>query len=701
MAVVPFASPLEHGRAFVELTRLLLARFTFLRGADPAAHRPHAPVSVHEVAARIVGSGDALELRARAEALDAPIAQAQATIRARAEASLAAGIELPFTRLEQALGLGELEARLVGALLAFELDSELARAVTALGDDPNRRRPEVAHLVAIVGGVLDDHTEAVHRALAPDSALRRHRVVVLGSGDQPHATRSVRLADRVVDHLRGHVRLDESLVGYARFVRPAPASEVVLAAALREPLERALAAPRARVLVTGPDGVGKGWTTIALLGRTWRTVIRADLAALLAEPDPHGERLAALFRELVLHDDAALVLDGGELRDALEPSVASKLGAALAQARAPVVITATQPPKWLAPLAPELVTLAMPLPSYRERIELWRRSLADDRISTTNIELERVAGRYALGAGSIARAAQSAISTALVRDPQAPSLSLDDLSDAARQMFSSRLGTLAQRIPSSFTWDDLVLPEEPRQQLLEVARFARHRPHLLESWGFARKLPYGRGLSVILAGPPGTGKTMVAQILARELGYDLYRIDLSQVVNKYIGETEKNLARIFDEAESSHAVLFFDEADALFAKRTDVRSSNDRYANLEVNYLLQRMETYDGVTVLATNLEQGLDPAFKRRVRFSVQFEMPEAAERERLWRSMFPPETPLDPSIDWRDLASAFELTGGYIKRAALRAALMATSDAGRPIRHADLVAAARQEYRDMGRIA
>ena len=235
--------------------------------------------------------------------------------------------------------------------------------------------------------------------------------------------------------------------------------------------------------------------------------------------------------------------------------------------------------------------------------------------------------------------------------------------------------------------------------LKEVTRFARFRPFLLEDWGFANKLPYGRGVSAILAGPPGTGKTMVAQLLARDLGYDLYRIDLSQVVNKYIGETEKNLARIFDEAENSHAVLFFDEADSLFAKRTNVTSANDRYANLEVNYLLQRMETYDGVTLLATNLEQGIDDAFKRRVRFTVQFELPEEEERRKLWMSMFPKVVPLAKDIDWEMLGKKFEMSGGYIKKAALRAALMA-AETQRPITTADLLEAARHEYREMGRI-
>jgi len=208
-------------------------------------------------------------------------------------------------------------------------------------------------------------------------------------------------------------------------------------------------------------------------------------------------------------------------------------------------------------------------------------------------------------------------------------------------------------------------------------------------------------VSAILAGPPGTGKTMVAQLLARELGYDLYLIELAQVVNKYIGETEKNLARVFDEAEHSHAILFFDEADALFAKRTEVKSSTDRYANLEVNYLLQRMESYSGVTLLATNLEQGIDEAFKRRVRFSIQFELPEAPVRATLWRSMFPAQVRLAADIDWARLGERWEMSGGYIKKAAIRAAARALARGpDTVITAADLEAAAIHEYREMGRV-
>ncbi|MBA3538241.1 MAG: ATP-binding protein, partial [Deltaproteobacteria bacterium] len=343
-----------------------------------------------------------------------------------------------------------------------------------------------------------------------------------------------------------------------------------------------------------------------------------------------------------------------------------------------------------------LVELDVPSPTFRERLDLWGRALPG-LVEPT--DLETVASRYAFTGATIAHAAHRAASCARLRDPTAPRVTLEDLGDAARLMFSHRLGTMAQRIPAGFSWTDLVLPKDTLDALREVVSFARHKPFLLEDWGFAAKLPYGRGVSAILAGPPGTGKTMVAQLLAKEIGFDLYRIDISQVVNKYIGETEKNLARIFDEAENSHAILFFDEADSLFAKRTSVQSSNDRYANLEVNYLLQRMETFDGVTILATNLEQGLDEAFKRRVRFSVQFELPGEVERRALWVSMFPSKVPLAPDIDWDLIARQFEMAGGYIKKAALRAALIA-AETRRAITTEDLVAAGRHEYREMGRI-
>jgi SpoVK/Ycf46/Vps4 family AAA+-type ATPase len=424
--------------------------------------------------------------------------------------------------------------------------------------------------------------------------------------------------------------------------------------------------------------------------------VRIDLAGIVAE-GRIADRVAAALREVALRD-AAAIIDGGAAIDRDVPrAVVHAIADGTAELAVPVVFAFTGHPSWLIEAVPALIEIDVPAPMFRERLELWRRALAGAAIAADDLEV--VASRYAFTGATIARAAHRAVQTARLRDPEQPQVTLDDLGDSARLMFSHRLGAMAQRIPIGFSWSDLVLPRDTQEAVREVVRFARYRSFLLEDWGFAAKLPYGRGVSAIMAGPPGTGKTMVAQLLAKELGYDLYRIDLSQVVNKYIGETEKNLARIFDEAETSHAVLFFDEADALFAKRTDVKSANDRYANLEVNYLLQRMETFDGVTLLATNLEQGLDDAFKRRVRFSILFELPEEAERKKLWISMFPPRVPLAPNIDWDLMAKRFEMAGGYIKKAALRAALIA-AEARRPITTADLIEAARQEYREMGRI-
>jgi SpoVK/Ycf46/Vps4 family AAA+-type ATPase len=505
----------------------------------------------------------------------------------------------------------------------------------------------------------------------------------------------------VIAFLRGHDPIDESIAGVVHVTAaPAPLAEVTLPDPIVQRVRRALAAPgHPRVVLAGRSGTGRALLVEALAAEKGMPAIRVALAELIADPRTLPDRLVAALREAALRG-AVCILVGDDLTSELAPPLAGRIADAIEGAPVPIVFTLPNRPTWLVGALHDLVEIDVPSPTFRERADLWRAALPGG-LAPSDAEIEIVAGRYAFTGGTIARAARRAVSAARLRDPAAPKVTLEDLGDAARLAFSHRLGDVAQRIPSGFSWDDLVLPEDTLSQLREVVAFARERPFLLEGWGFARKLPYGRGVSAILAGPPGTGKTMVAQLLAKELGYDLYRIDLSQVVNKYIGETEKNLARIFTEAEDSHAVLFFDEADALFAKRTEVTSSNDRYANLEVNYLLQRMETYDGVTLLATNLEQGLDEAFKRRVRFAVQFELPDVDEREKLWKSMFPREVPLADDVNWRALADRFEMAGGYIKKAAVRAALIAaTARPRRTVTHADLMEAALREYREMGRV-
>jgi SpoVK/Ycf46/Vps4 family AAA+-type ATPase len=254
-----------------------------------------------------------------------------------------------------------------------------------------------------------------------------------------------------------------------------------------------------------------------------------------------------------------------------------------------------------------------------------------------------------------------------------------------------RLEGLAQRIEPSATWDDLVLPEKQKQLLAQIAIHVRQRTKVYRKWGFASKGQRGLGISALFAGPSGTGKTMAGEVLANHLRLDIYRIDLSQVISKYIGETEKNLRRVFDAADEGAAILLFDEADALFGKRSEVKDSHDRYANVEVSYLLQRMEAYRGLAILTTNRRDALDTAFLRRIRFVVEFPFPEAAQRAEIWHRVFPRQTPTE---DLRiDRLARLSAAGGNIQNIAMGAAFLA-ADAGEPVRMSHLLSAARVEF-------
>jgi len=276
---------------------------------------------------------------------------------------------------------------------------------------------------------------------------------------------------------------------------------------------------------------------------------------------------------------------------------------------------------------------------------------------------------------------------------------LHDLFAAARQQSTQSLGGLARKIDPRRGWGDIVLPADRLQQLQEICSHVRHRAMVYEGWGFGRKLSLGKGVNVLFAGPPGTGKTMAAEVMAQELGLDLYQIDLASVVSKYIGETEKNLSRIFDEAESSNAILFFDEADALFGRRSEVRDSHDRYANIEVAYLLQRMESYEGMVILATNLRKNMDEAFTRRMHFSIELPYPDETQRRSIWETIWPPDTPREVDLDLDQMSRRFELTGGNIRNIAVAAAFLAAED-GQMITMRHLLHATRREYHKMGKL-
>jgi SpoVK/Ycf46/Vps4 family AAA+-type ATPase len=277
-------------------------------------------------------------------------------------------------------------------------------------------------------------------------------------------------------------------------------------------------------------------------------------------------------------------------------------------------------------------------------------------------------------------------------------LSADDLFAAARAQCGHELEALAMRVTPRQRWSDLVLPDDALRQLREICDRVACRETVLERWGFARRLTYGAGVNALFSGPSGTGKTMAAEVMAGELGVDLFRVDLAGVVSKYIGETEKNLDRVFSAAVDANGIVFFDEADALFGKRSEVRDSHDRYANIEISYLLQKMEQFDGIAILATNLRGNLDDAFVRRLAFAVHFPFPEVDLRERIWRGIWPSAAPVDPELDVAFLARQFPLSGGHIKNIAVAAAFLAAKRGSR-VEMRDVVHATRREYQKLGK--
>jgi SpoVK/Ycf46/Vps4 family AAA+-type ATPase len=339
------------------------------------------------------------------------------------------------------------------------------------------------------------------------------------------------------------------------------------------------------------------------------------------------------------------------------------------------------------------------VPDVASRRSFWQRELSAVPSHPALLsEIGELAGEFRFTPGQIRAVAQQAHSISLLRSGDR-TLHSDDVREAARTLCSAQLQCLSQRVQLLFDWDDLVLPSRVLQQLREIASTVRLRHVVHAQWGFDAKTGKDAGVNVLFLGVSGTGKTMAASVLSRSLGLELYKIDLSSIVSKYVGETEQNLRRIFDEAEHSSAVLFFDEADALFGKRSEVKDAQDRYANIEVAYLLQKMEQFSGLAILATNLSRNIDSAFLRRMQHVVEFPFPDPAHRERIWRGMFPAAAPLGNDVDFPFLSRQFELSGGNIRNAVTAGAFLA-AELEQPISMEHLVQAIGREMQKMGKL-
>jgi hypothetical protein len=451
----------------------------------------------------------------------------------------------------------------------------------------------------------------------------------------------------------------------------------------------------------GPAGTGRRFALRYIASRLKRDILVID-CAVLAGFGPDSRRLmtetAISYCFLTDSIPALIHFDFSSLSEADRGNLARFLLREFGESCRFLILCGEVPLRIHYGARFQTLQLMIPPLTIGGQVEYWKSFSARSVLPLEKgVDLLRVASFYALTPGQIEQVLSIAGLECLSRGMT--EVSEAAVSYAVRQLCRPRLVELTQPLSTHFTWDDLVLEPEQLELLHRVCDRIRYRWQVKEAWGFDRKLPYGKGISVLLYGPSGTGKTMAAQVLAREFGLDAYRVDMSRIMDKYIGETEKKLGELFDAAKDSNAILFFDEADALFAKRTEISDSKDRYANVETAYLLQRMEEHNGISIMATNIAQNFDEAFKRRISFMVNIPMPTAETRLRLWHSVFPAEAPVARDVNFQFFAERFELSGSSIKNVAVSAAFLAAAEGGE-IRREHIARAVKEEYTKTGRV-
>ena len=590
-------------------------------------------------------------------------------------AGAAAGSEPPdaqaerLTALARLFGLSGFEADILALAAGYAVDEGLR---TALGGPPT---------FAMALSRLDSPH---HAAVAPDGILRRLRLIELEPGAEP-LHRPLRVPESVIGFLYGASTLDPALRPYVQPFVGRPGAPSVGAEAAAHALMQATAetsAPHPIVVLRSRDSEAAGAFAAALARSLDLSLFVADAAAFVLDAADTEELATRWGRDAALLGAGLLVTadrdDTPQTMRALfrfadrVPGIVMVAAARVAGHRRPVI------------------HIDVPAPDLEARRALWRITLVAVPAAERESLADELAQRHVMGAPAI----EAALAEAQARVEPVPLRRR--LLEACAESGRVRLAELADRVIPKAGWNDLVLPEAQHGLLRGIVAHARGREQVFDRWGFASKSDRGLGISALFAGPSGVGKTMAAEVIAGELERDLFRIDLSAVVSKYIGETEKNLERVFDAAEESGAVLLFDESDSLFGRRGEVRDGRDRYANLEVSYLLQRLDAYRGVAVLTSNLKDHIDDAFLRRLRFIVRFPFPDAALREAIWRRTMPEAAPCR-DLDWQKLAR-LQATGGQIRNIALTAAFLAV-EAGEPITMGYLARAAQMEFAKLDR--
>jgi hypothetical protein len=601
---------------------------------------------------------------------------------------------MPETRADRLAALFGLDdfARNVVLLAAYAaLEPEASRLIGELQGDPRRAAPTVGLALARVPG-------AHWSAFGGQAPLRAWGLIQAGSGEALTGA-ALELASSVLFFLLGSPELSEELALSARLIDP-PSGLTPARSRLAAAIEARIAPGREEIVqLCGPDPAGKQQAAAQAGKRAGQPLYGLNALALPGAMSDTA-RIAQMWRRDLRLTGARLLVDAADLAETRPLLLFAEMLRTPFLIAAPDAVSLGRLPS---------IRLDMPRPTTAEQMPIWEKQLGP-LAKKLNGSVEKLASHFAVSPELI-QSVVAELNQAIGASRAAPAgkragkgksragaPDLDRIAwQACRQFARPRMDDLARRVEGGARWEDLILPEAQMRTLRAIAAQVRHRTIVYERWGFAeRSMGRGLGVSALFAGPSGAGKTMAGEVLGAELDLDVYRIDLSAIVSKWIGETEKNLRRVFDAAEEGCAILQFDEADALFGKRSEVKDSHDRHANIEVSYLLQRLEEYRGLSILTTNLRHNIDPAFLRRLRFIVDFAFPEACERIEIWRGIFPRQTPLE-GLDF-DRLGQLSLAGGSIRNIAIAAAFLA-AEQNKKVGMAQILAAAKTEYEKTGR--
>ncbi len=617
------------------------------------------------------------------------------------------GKELRLHILSELFQLDPFEIDIILICLAPELDLRYEKLYAYLQNDVTKKRSSVDLVLTLLYPSIEERISARQKFSYTGTLIKNHLIYFTDDSpmdEVPLLSRSLKVDERIINFLLGADEIDHKIQNICTLIEPNKyLSDIIIPEDEKKKLIELLqyhshVEVPLIIQLHGPYGTGKKLTAKAICTELRMSLLIVDSKALIK--DESFEILDIIIREAKLQHSCPY-LEGFDALLKEENAGINIRNLSLKLDNFQDLIFLSSEETWepqVALVEHQYINFKVPLPSFTHRKQMWNLFLESYSIIIDDDGFNALATKFNFSGGQIKDTIYTANNIARLRKPDVSGLSVHDLYEGAKARSNKKLGELAKKIIPLHTWEDIILPADIKNQLKEIRIYIKHKGTVYSDWKFDKKLSLGKGLNALFSGPSGTGKTMAAQIIANEAQLDIYKIDLSSVISKYIGETEKNLSRIFKEAETSNAILFFDEADALFGKRSQVKDAHDRYANIETGYLLQKMEEYEGVVLLATNLSKNIDDAFLRRMQFIIEFPFPDKTLRKQIWLSIFPEEAPLSKDINFNFLSEKLKLAGGNIKNIAVASAFYA-ADRSERIEMSYIMHAAKREYQKMGK--